>query len=169
MPNNPLVLIVMGSDSDLPTLEGCFETLRKFHIPFHAEVCSAHRTPGRAAELASGARAAGIKVVIAAAGAAAHLAGVFAAHTTLPVIGIPCPSVLNGLDSLLSTVQMPAGIPVATVAIGKAGATNAALLAAQIISVADDRVARALADYKADMAQKIAEKNAALGEKLGNA
>ena len=121
----PLVSIVMGSDSDLEIMREAAKSLDDFGIPWEMDVTSAHRSPGRSAEFARNAAGRGVKVIIAGAGGAAHLAGVIAAHTTLPVIGVPITSVLNGLDSLLSTVQMPAGIPVATVAIGKAGATNA--------------------------------------------
>ncbi len=159
MSDNPAVLVLMGSDSDLPVMEGCISMLKHFAIPYDVEICSAHRTPDRAAALSQGARERGVKVIIAGAGGAAHLAGVLAAHTTLPVIGVPCPSPLNALDSLLSTVQMPAGIPVATVAIGNAGATNAGILAAQILSLSDDTIAQKLDDFKAKMKQTVADKN----------
>jgi len=154
-----LVSIVMGSDSDLPVMEVAVETLKGFGVPYEITVASAHRTPERAAELASTARERGVKVIIAAAGMAAHLAGVLAAHTTLPVIGVPVDaSSLKGLDALLSTVQMPPGIPVATMAIGKAGAKNAAIFAVQILSTSDQALAAKLAEMKATMAQAVEEK-----------
>lgn len=132
----------MGSRSDLPTMEACFNQLKEFDIPFEAHALSAHRTPNEVIALAEGAKKRGIKVIIAAAGGAAHLGGVIASSTTLPVIGVPIQtSALGGMDSLLSTVQMPGGIPVATVAIGKAGAKNAAILAAQMIALSDDEMA----------------------------
>ena len=152
------VLIVMGSDSDLPALEPCMETLQRFSVPFSVRVCSAHRTPLVAEELSRTAREQGFGCIIAAAGKAAHLAGVMAAGTTLPVIGIPIKSsTLDGLDSLLSTVQMPAGVPVATVAIG--GAENAALLAVQILALADGGLAEALLQHKKEMAEKVMKKD----------
>jgi len=154
-----LVTIVMGSDSDLDVMRGSAEMLRKFGIPFEITVASAHRSPQRAAQLATGARQRGVRVIIAAAGHAAHLAGVIAAHTTLPVIGVPIDSsCLQGLDALLATVQMPPGIPVATMAIGKPGAVNAAILAAQIIGVTEGDVAERLAAHKQEMEDKVAQK-----------
>lgn len=154
-----LVGIVMGSDSDLPVMQACVEQLRKFGITFEITVASAHRTPARAAEYAATARERGLQVIIAAAGMAAHLAGVLAAHTTLPVIGVPIDaSALNGLDALLSTVQMPPGIPVATMGIGKAGAKNSAILAAQIISLNDSILATKLVAFKAQMVEEVAAK-----------
>jgi phosphoribosylamine--glycine ligase len=142
-------------------------TLKKFGIPCEVTVASAHRTPERAAAFASTARERGVRVIIAAAGQAAHLAGAIAAHTTLPVIGVPIDSSsLNGLDALLSTVQMPPGVPVATVAIGKPGATNAGILAAQILSIADPTIERYLAEYKKEMARGVDKKAAALAAKL---
>lgn len=159
----PRVSIVMGSDSDLPVMEGAVAILKKFDIPYEITVASAHRTPERAMELAATARSRGIDVIIAGAGHAAHLAGVLAAHTTLPVIGIPIDSsCLQGFDSLLSTVQMPPGVPVATVSIGKPGARNAAILAAQILSVADVRLAKELEIFKVKMADSVNRKAAAL-------
>lgn len=152
------VLVVMGSDSDLPALEPCMETLKRFSVPFSVRVCSAHRTPLVAEELSRTARERGFGCIIAAAGKAAHLAGVLAAGTTLPVVGIPIKSsTLDGLDSLLSTVQMPAGVPVATVAIG--GAENAALLAVQMLAIGDEALAAALAQHKRDMAEKVMRKD----------
>lgn len=152
------VMVVMGSDSDLPALEPCMETLKRFSVPFSVRVCSAHRTPLVAEELSRTAREQGFGCIIAAAGKAAHLAGVMAAGTTLPVIGIPIKSsTLDGLDSLLSTVQMPSGVPVATVAIG--GAENAALLAVQILALDDDGLAEALLQHKKEMAEKVMKKD----------
>ena len=152
------VMVVMGSDSDLPALEPCMETLKRFSVPFSVRVCSAHRTPLVAEELSRTAREQGFGCIIAAAGKAAHLAGVMAAGTTLPVIGIPIKSsTLDGLDSLLSTVQMPSGVPVATVAIG--GAENAALLAVQILALDDGRLAEALLQHKKEMAEKVMKKD----------
>jgi phosphoribosylamine--glycine ligase len=154
-----MIGIIMGSDSDLPVMQGCADQLKKFGIPYEMTVASAHRTPARAMEFASTARERGLKAIIAAAGMAAHLAGVLAAHTTLPVIGVPIDSSsLNGLDALLSTVQMPPGVPVATMGIGKAGAKNAAILAAQIIGVTDEAIAGKLAAFKDEMAAEVEEK-----------
>ncbi len=154
-----MISIVMGSDSDLPVLQGCIDTLKRMGIPYEVTVASAHRTPAKAMQLAATARERGVKVIIAAAGMAAHLAGVLAAHTTLPVIGVPVDSsALNGLDALFSTVQMPPGIPVATMAIGKAGAKNAAIFAAQILATSDARLAERLAALKAEMAREVEEK-----------
>jgi phosphoribosylaminoimidazole carboxylase PurE protein len=163
----PVVGVVMGSDSDLPIVQGCLEMLEEFDIPYEARVLSAHRTPEQAHQYASTARLNGLKILIAAAGGAAHLAGVLASLTTLPVIGIPIlTSTLGGADSLYSTVQMPAGIPVATVAIGKAGATNAALLAAEILALGDDALHHRLLQYRADLRRSVAEKNERLRERL---
>ena len=157
----PLVGIVMGSDSDLDAMSGATEMLEKFGIPYEMTVASAHRSPERAARYSSTAKERGLKVIIAGAGWAAHLAGVLAAGTTLPVIGVPLDSSpLSGLDSLLSTVQMPPGIPVATVALGKGGAKNAAVLAAQIIALSNERLAEKLEQFKREMADGVAEKAA---------
>ncbi|MFA7346696.1 MAG: 5-(carboxyamino)imidazole ribonucleotide mutase [Desulfurivibrionaceae bacterium] len=154
-----MIGIVMGSDSDLPVMQGCVDFLRKMDIPYEITVASAHRSPARAMEYASNAKGRGLKVIIAAAGMAAHLAGVLAAHTTLPVIGVPVDSSsLNGLDALLSTVQMPPGVPVATMGIGKAGAKNGAILAAQILALADAGLAGRLAAFKEEMAREVEEK-----------
>ncbi|MBU0481424.1 MAG: 5-(carboxyamino)imidazole ribonucleotide mutase [Proteobacteria bacterium] len=154
-----MIGIVMGSDSDLPIMQACVDQLKKFDIPYEITVASAHRTPERAAKYATTARDRGLKAIVAAAGMAAHLAGVLAAHTTLPVIGVPIDaSSLNGLDALLSTVQMPPGIPVATMGIGKAGAKNAAILAAQIIGVTDSAMAGKLSAFKAEMVAQVEEK-----------
>jgi len=159
------VAVIMGSDSDLPVLEPAFKRLKDFGIPFDAHVMSAHRTPERAADFAANAQGNGFGVIIAAAGKAAHLAGVLAAHTTLPVIGIPIKSsALDGLDALLSTVQMPAGIPVATVAID--GADNAAILAAQILALGNEELAGKIAKMKADMAEQVIQKDKKLQEKI---
>jgi phosphoribosylamine--glycine ligase len=153
------VAIVMGSDSDLPVMREAIEFLKAMGISWEVTVASAHRSPERAASLAVTARERGVQVIIAAAGMAAHLAGVLAAHTTLPVIGVPIDaSALNGLDALLSTVQMPPGIPVATMGIGKAGAKNGAILAAQILSLADAAIAGKLAEFKKEMAAQVEEK-----------
>ena len=160
----PLVGIVMGSDSDLSIMQEAKKVLDGLKIPSVTTVASAHRTPEKAHKFASEAREKGLKVIIAGAGGAAHLAGVMAANTTLPVIGVPIESTLNGLDSLLSTVQMPGGVPVAAMAIGKAGAKNAGLLAAQIIGAFDDDVARKLMDYKKNMAEEVQRKAKAVEE-----
>lgn len=152
------VYVVMGSDSDLPVVKGAITTLKGFGIGVEVHVLSAHRTPEQACSLAANAKACGFGVIIAAAGKAAHLAGVLAAHTTLPVIGIPIKSsTLDGLDALLATVQMPKGIPVATVAID--GADNAAILAAQILGVYDDDISDKMAQMKEKMAQEVLEKD----------
>lgn len=162
-----LVGIVMGSDTDLPVMMETGKTLEKFGIAYEMEVLSAHRTPARAHEYATSAAGRGVKVVIAAAGAAAHLAGVMAASTTLPVIGVPmATSVLNGLDALLSTVQMPGGIPVATMSIDKPGAVNAAIFAAEILALSDEGIARKLVAHKEELARGVAEKNARLQKQL---
>ncbi len=155
----PEVGIVMGSDSDLGVMEETVAILKKFDIPFEMTVASAHRSPHRASEFASSAKNRGIKVIIAGAGHAAHLAGVIAAHTILPVIGVPIDSsCLQGLDSLLSTVQMPPGVPVATVSIGKPGARNAGILAAQIIAVSDPVLGKKLDELKTEMATQVEQK-----------
>ena len=147
--NKPLVGVVMGSKSDADVMKGCVEQLEAFGIPYEGKVISAHRTPDRAREFAIGAAERGLEVIIAGAGWSAHLAGVIAAHTSLPVIGVPIDSSsLKGLDALLSTVQMPPGIPVATVAIGKGGAKNAAILAAQILSLKHKDIAASLKSYR---------------------
>ena len=160
MANQPLVSIVMGSDSDLEIMRETGKALDEFGIVYEMDVTSAHRSPARTSEYASKAAGRGIRVIIAGAGGAAHLAGVIAAHTSLPVIGVPIPSTsLQGLDSLLAIVQMPAGIPVATVAIGKAGATNAGILAAQIIAGSNAELAKKLAGYKEKLARGVEEKS----------
>ena len=164
--SKPLVGIVMGSDSDLPVMEATFGVLDSLGIPFEARITSAHRTPETTKQFVIVAEARGCAVFIAAAGMAAHLAGAVAATTIKPVIGVPMNSSLDGLDALLSTVQMPAGIPVASVAIGKAGAKNAAYLAAQILGVANAEVATRLRDERAANAEAIKAKDAALQESL---
>ena len=162
-----LVGIVMGSDTDFPVMSEAGKTLSKFGIPYEMEVLSAHRTPARAHEYATSAVSRGLKILIAAAGAAAHLAGVMAANTTLPVIGVPMATTsLNGLDALLSTVQMPGGIPVATMAIDKAGAVNAAIFAAEILGLSDATIARKLVTHKEDLAKAVAEKNVRLKQQM---
>lgn len=162
--SKPLVSIVMGSDSDLEIMREAGKALEGFGIEYEIDIASAHRSPARTSEFAKNAAARGVKVIIAGAGGAAHLAGVIAAESTLPVIGVPIPSVLNGLDSLLSIVQMPAGIPVATVAIGKAGATNAGILAAQIIATADASIAEKIKGHKEKLAKGVEEKSRKLKE-----
>lgn len=165
--DKPGVGIVMGSDSDLGVMKEAAAILKKFDVPFEITVASAHRSPARAAEFASTALARGAKVIIAGAGHAAHLAGVIAAHTTLPVIGVPIDSsCLQGLDALLATVQMPPGIPVATTALGKPGARNAGILAVQMLALADSELQEKLEDFKKDMAVKVAEKAEGLEAKL---
>ena len=155
----------MGSDSDFPIVSPAIKRLKSFGIPVEVCVMSAHRTPDAAAEFSKNAKAEGFGVIIAAAGKAAHLGGVLAAHTTLPVIGIPVKSsTLDGLDALLSTVQMPSGIPVATVAID--GADNAAILAAQMLALSDDSIAAQLEQMKVDMEKGVAKKNEALQAKV---
>lgn len=161
------VLVVMGSDSDFPVMENCFKMLEKFDVAYEARVASAHRTPERAISLAKGAKENGVKVIIAAAGLAAHLAGVLAANTTLPVIGVPCKGgALAGVDALYATVQMPTGIPVATVAID--GAANAAILACQILALSDDELAAKLSDYKTSLSESVDKRDANLQDKIKN-
>jgi len=158
--SKPLVSIVMGSDSDLEIMREAGKALDDFGIAWEIDVTSAHRSPDRSAEYAKKAAERGIKVIIAGAGGAAHLAGVIAAHTILPVIGVPIPSTsLNGMDSLLSTVQMPPGIPVATVSIGKWGATNAGILAAQMIAIGDEGIAKKIHAHKEKLARGVEEKS----------
>jgi phosphoribosylamine--glycine ligase len=151
--------IVMGSDSDLNVMKAAVTVLNDFDIPYEITVASAHRSPDRASEFAATAHSRGIRVIIAGAGHAAHLAGAMAAHTFLPIIGVPIDSsCLQGMDALLSTVQMPPGIPVATVSIGKPGAKNAAILAAQILAVADKSLQEKLKAYKQNMAEQVDQK-----------
>jgi 5-(carboxyamino)imidazole ribonucleotide mutase len=163
MGNSPQVLIMMGSDSDLQVMQEAADILAKFGVPYEIRISSAHRSPVRTMTLASEAAGRGIRIIIAGAGMAAHLAGVVAAKTTLPVIGVPMPGgALNGVDALYSTVQMPAGIPVATMAIGKAGAMNAGLLCVQILALNDELLARALIDYRSAMDKDVEARDAAL-------
>ncbi len=163
----PLVGVLMGSDSDLPVMEGALKVLKDFDVDAEVEVISAHRSPDRAIEYSKTARERGLRVIIAGAGSAAHLAGVIASETTLPVIGVPIDSSpLKGFDSLLATVQMPPGVPVATMAVGKAGATNAALFAIQILSNRDEALVARMAEHKESLARGVAEKNVRLQEKL---
>jgi 5-(carboxyamino)imidazole ribonucleotide mutase len=166
--NKPFVAILMGSDSDLPVMEASFEILKKFDVSFEVKVSSAHRTPEATHSYVKDADARGCAAFICAAGMAAHLAGAVSANTLKPVIGVPINSSLDGLDALLSTVQMPGGIPVATVAIGKAGAKNAAYLATQIMAVSDADLHQKLIDERAANARAIIAKDAALQEKLNN-
>ena len=155
----PKVLIIMGSDSDLPIMEETARVLREFTVPYTMTVASAHRTPGRTLKLVKDAEKNGVDVIIGAAGMAAHLPGVIASHTVLPVIGVPLDSSpLKGMDALLSIVQMPPGIPVATVAIGKPGARNAAILAVQIIARKDPGLTEKLQDHRREMAKEVEEK-----------
>ncbi len=157
----PLVGILMGSDSDLPMMEHTVKMLKEFGVPHEVSILSAHRVPAKVAEYASDALARGIKVIIAAAGGAAHLAGAVAANTILPVIGVPLNATdLNGLDALLSTVQMPPGVPVATMGVGKFGAVNAAILAVQIMALGDADLQGKLSHHKREMQKKVEEANA---------
>ena len=159
MSNQPLVGIVMGSDSDWPIMRTCAETLKKFGIAYEAKVLSAHRTPDAALEYAATAQQRGMKILIGAAGGAAHLAGVLAAKTELPVLAVPMPSKhLQGLDSLLAMVQMPGGIPVATFAIGEAGATNAALFSVAMLALSDTAIASKLSDFRKQQTDKVLSK-----------
>jgi len=161
--NNPQVLIVMGSDSDLPVMEEAARVLAEFGIPCELRISSAHRSPHRTAALAAGAAERGIRVIIAGAGMAAHLAGVVAAETVLPVIGVPIGGgALNGLDALYATVQMPGGIPVATMAIGKAGAKNAGLLAVQILALGNGELTAKLHGYRDALLREVEDKDNAL-------
>jgi phosphoribosylaminoimidazole carboxylase PurE protein len=160
MPEKPLVGIVMGSDTDLPVMTEAAQTLKKFGIPFELEITSAHRSPGRTSEYGRTAIQRGLKVIIVGAGGAAHLAGVLAAETILPVVGVPMATTsLAGFDALLATVQMPAGVPVACTAIGKPGAINAAIFAAQIIATSDPDIAQKLVEHKEQLARSVAEKS----------
>src|SRR6185312_5881063 len=157
----PKVAILMGSDTDLPVMQHAARQLQKFGIPYEMDIISAHRSPGRTAAFAREARGRGLRVIIAGAGAAAALAGALAAETTLPVIGVPlATSPLSGFDALLSTAMLPAGVPVATVAVGEGGATNAAVLAAQMLALSDETLAAKLVDYKRELEQKVLEKSA---------
>ncbi|MBO4635524.1 MAG: 5-(carboxyamino)imidazole ribonucleotide mutase [Clostridiales bacterium] len=159
------VLVVMGSDSDFPVMEGCFKMLKRFGVEYEANVASAHRTPERAIELAKTAEEKGFGVIIAAAGLAAHLGGVLAANTVLPVIGVPCKGgALNGVDALYATVQMPTGIPVATVAID--GGSNAGILACQILALSDKEISAKLKAYKKELSDSVAARDERLKNKI---
>lgn len=159
----PLVLLMMGSDTDLTTMQEAANILRTFGVPYEMRISSAHRSPVRTLALASEAAGRGIKIIIAGAGMAAHLAGVVASKTILPVIGVPMPGgALNGVDALYATVQMPGGIPVATMAIGKAGAKNAGLFAVQILALSDPNLAVSLLSYRVEMDKELEQKDAEL-------
>jgi 5-(carboxyamino)imidazole ribonucleotide mutase len=163
MATAPLVLLVMGSDTDLPIMQEAADILKKFAISYEMRISSAHRSPVRTLALASEAADRGIKIIIAGAGMAAHLAGVVASKTVLPVIGVPMPGgALNGVDALYATVQMPAGIPVATMAIGKAGAKNAALFAVQILALSEPKLTAELLRYRVEMDKELEQKDADL-------
>jgi phosphoribosylaminoimidazole carboxylase PurE protein len=165
MERKPLVSIIMGSDSDLDIMNEAAKALELFDIPYEIDICSAHRSPGRTSEFSRKAAARGIKAIIAGAGGAAHLAGVIAAETILPVIAVPIAATsLGGLDALLAMVQMPAGIPVATVAIGRPGATNAGILAVQILATSDAALVKKLVAYKEKLVRGVEEKSRKLQE-----
>ena len=165
--NNPFVAVLMGSDSDWPVMQAAVEVLRRLRIAVEVRITSAHRTPAATSQYVAEAAERGCAVFIAGAGMAAHLAGAVAAHTTRPVIGVPLDaSSLGGMDALLSTVQMPGGFPVATVAVGKAGATNAGYLAAQVLAVADAALAQRLSVEREERARAVGEKNAELQKAL---
>ena len=163
-PKESLVAVLMGSDSDMPVMESCIKQLKEFGIDPIVRILSAHRTPAVACDFAANAADNGIKVIIAAAGMAAHLAGAMAAHSQLPIIGVPMQAKEGpcGLDALLSTVQMPPGMPVGTMAIGKAGAKNAAVFALQILALSDEKLAKTLADFRKAQTEKVLQKDAAL-------
>lgn len=164
-----VVAVIMGSKSDFQNLKGAFTTLNNFKVPFTVQVISAHRTPAKAVEFATEAEKNGLKVIICAAGMAAHLSGVVASHTTLPVIGVPMAcEPFNGLDSLLSTVQMPPGIPVATVTVGKAGAVNAALFAVSILALSNAELAKKLKKFRAEQSEKVLSANTAIQEEISS-
>ena len=161
------VAIIMGSDSDLPVVKGAVDKLKEYNVPFEVHVMSAHRTPNEDAQFAANAASNGFGVIISAAGKAAHLGGVLAAHTILPVIGLPIKSsTLDGLDALLSTVQMPSGIPVATVAID--GAANAAILAVEMLALSDNVLAKKLMEMKQQMAEAVRKKDAEISKQINN-
>ncbi len=167
MSKKPLVGILMGSDSDYDIMVEAAKALDQFGVPFEMTVSSAHRTPERTSRYVSSAKERGLKVLIAGAGAAAHLAGVMAAETTLPIVGVPIDATsLNGMDALLAMVQMPAGMPVATMAVGKAGARNAGILATQMLALADDGLAEKLVAFKMEMAAGVEKKAEALEKRL---
>ena len=161
----PVVGIIMGSDSDLPVMQETTKVLKQFEVPYEIGVYSAHRSPHRTAEYVRSARERGLKIIIAGAGSSAHLAGVTAAETTLPVIGVQIDSSpLSGLDSLMSTVQMPPGVPVATMGVGKSGATNAAMFALQILALGDENLTKRLGEYKEQLERSVAEKSKRVSE-----
>ena len=163
----PVVGIIMGSDSDLPIMQEAVKVLKQFEVGYEIGVYSAHRSPHRTAEYVRSARDRGLKMIIAGAGASAHLAGVTAAETTLPVIGVPIDSSpLSGFDALMSTVQMPPGVPVATMGVGKSGATNAGIFAVQMLALADSALAQRLTDYKSNLEQAVAEKSKKVQESV---
>ena len=163
MSASPQILIVMGSENDLPVMREAADVLTEFGVACEMRISSAHRSPLRTMNLATEAAGRGIRIIIAGAGMAAHLAGVIASKTTLPVIGVPMPGgSLNGVDALYSTVQMPGGIPVATMAIGKAGAKNAGIFAVQILALTEERLAKALEEYRREMDEECARKDAAI-------
>ena len=163
MKSAPRVLLIMGSETDLPVMQEAANILKKFDVPYEMRISSAHRSPVRTIALAAEAVGRGVQVIIAGAGMAAHLAGVVASKTILPVIGVPMPGgALNGVDALYATVQMPAGIPVGTMAIGKAGAKNAGLFAIQILSLSDAQLAESLVRYRAEMDKELEQKDAEL-------
>ena len=163
----PLVLLMMGSETDLPIMQEAADILRKFDVPHEMRISSAHRSPSRTMTLATEAADRGVKIIIAGAGMAAHLAGVVASKTTLPVIGVPMPGgALNGVDALYATVQMPGGIPVATMAIGKAGAKNAGLFAIQILALSEPHLAESLLRYRVEMDAELEQKDAELQARL---
>ena len=165
----PLVGVLMGSLSDLEVMQGCLDTLAKLEIAYEVDVSSAHRSPDKTARYAAAARERGLRVIVVGAGAAAHLGGVVAAHTTLPVVGVPIDSSpLHGMDALLATVQMPPGVPVAAMAVGKAGARNAAVFAAQVLALADPALAARLDRFKDVQAEAVAEQSRRLREQLGS-
>src|SRR5437868_13442355 len=156
----PIVGIIMGSDSDLPTMQEAVKVFKQFEVPYEIGVYSAHRSPHRTADYVRSARERGLKIIIAGAGSSAHLAGVTAAETTIPVIGVPIDSSpLSGFDALFSTVQMPPGVPVATMGVGKSGATNAAIFAVQVLALSDAQLIGKLAEYKTNLEQAVAEKS----------
>jgi 5-(carboxyamino)imidazole ribonucleotide mutase len=160
---SPQVLLIMGSDTDLPIMQEAADVLKKFDVPYEMRISSAHRSPVRTMALATGAADRGIRIIIAGAGMAAHLAGVVASKTILPVIGVPMPGgALNGVDALYATVQMPAGIPVASMAIGKAGAKNAGLFAIHILALSDPHLAGSLLNYRVEMDKELEQKDADL-------
>jgi len=163
-----LVGIIMGSDSDAPIMNEASKVLQQFGVPYEAGVYSAHRSPHRTLEYVKTARERGLKIIIAGAGASAHLAGVTAAETIIPVIGVPIDSSpLSGLDALLATVQMPPGVPVSTMGVGKSGATNAAILAVEILALSDDNLAQKLIDYRAKLEVTVAEKSKKVASEIG--